>query len=124
MTTEVKMKKIIAFILIIVGIIVSVCLFVFAPRPVIRPAEKLPNKDITIPLDQVTFEYLVQNGWCYPKYPRKLWYNYYQDSGYMYVFQNKVNYDEYIFHILNSGDTIEKFYRCQDYSVYLQKAKI
>lgn len=119
----IKMKKIIAFIFIIVGIIVSVCLFVFAPIPVIRPAEKLPSKDITIPLDQVTFEYLVQNGWCYPKNPKKLWYNYYQDSGYMYVFQNKVNYDEYIFHILNRGDTVEKLYRCQDSSVYLLKAK-
>jgi hypothetical protein len=39
------------------------------------------------------------------------------------VFQNKVNYDEYIFHILNRGDTVEKLYRCQDSSVYLRKAK-
>lgn len=117
----IKMKKTIAFI--IVGIIVAACLFIFAPTPVIKPAEKLPSKDITIPLDQVTFEYLVQNGWCYPKHPTKFWYNYYQDSGYMYVFFNRVNNDEYIFHILNSGDTIEKFYMCQDSLVYLKKAK-
>jgi hypothetical protein len=117
----IKMKKIIAFILII-GIGIAACLFILAPTPTIKPKEKLPNKDITIPLDQVTFKYLIQNGWCYPK-PRKLWYNYYQDSGYMYVFQNKVNYDEYIFHILNRGDTVEKLYRCQDSSVYLRKAK-
>lgn len=117
----IKMKKTIAFI--IVGIIVAACLFIFAPTPTIRSTEKFPNKDITIPLDQVTFEYLVLNGWYHQKYPRKLWYNYYQDSGYMYVFQNKVNYDEYIFHILNSGDTVEKLYRCQDSSIYLRKAK-
>ena len=74
--------------------------------PTSKPPAK-PELSINIPLNEVTIDYLLNNGWELA-FKRKLYYPVQQDSGMMFQFMPKdrqYNWSFFTFHICN-GDTI------------------
>ena len=71
-----------------------------------KPPDK-PELSINIPLNEVTIDYLLNNGWELAL-KRKLYYPVQQDSGMMFQFMpkdDKYRWSFFTFHICN-GDTI------------------
>lgn len=71
-----------------------------------KPPDK-PELSINIPLNEVTIDYLLNNGWELA-FKRKLYYPVQQDSGMMFQFMPKdeqYKWSIFTFHICN-GDTI------------------
>lgn len=83
------------------------------------PTSKSPDKpelSINIPLNEVTIDYLINNGWELAL-KRKLYYPVQQDSGMMFQFMPKdeqYKWSIFTFHICN-GDTIGIHYAGEEY---------